>query len=175
MARPKVIFTTIFDPDEPLDAITGAVEELDDFDVAITGDHSRLERTARQKLLSAPHVELTGWLDQSRYLALMNCAEIVVSLTSDPYSVMRTAFEASWLERVTVLSDTATLRAYFSPSIFVENSPAGIAAGVRRAAAQYELWSAQVGARHDVLVRRWEAQRGALESAMLGGKQTTGR
>lgn len=164
--RPMVVFTTIYDSDEPLDAITTAACELKECDVAITGDDARLAKGLRVKLLQASHVHLTGWLDQAQYLALIARADIVIALTSDPYSVMRSAFEASYLRRPTVLSNTATLRSYFSPSVFVENSSFEIVRGVRSIVADYSLWIGRMDARQGVLMRRCEGQLAALESAM---------
>ena len=165
-ARPKVVFTTIFDPDEPLGAITTAASRLAECDVAITGDASRLAPELKHELTAEPHVRLTGWLDQDQYLELIANADVVVALTLDPYSVMRSAFEAIHLERPTVLSDTVTLRTYFSPSVFVENSPAAVVVGVRSLLTDYESWMEQARPRHDMLVQRWMSQRAELESAI---------
>jgi hypothetical protein len=165
-ARPKVVFTTIFDPDEPVGTITAAACALAECDVAITGDDARLSHDLRRRLVAEPHVRLTGWLDQSQYLALIATADVVVALTCDPHSVMRSAFEAIYLERPTVLSDTATLRGCFSPSVFVEASPTAVVTGVRSVLADYGSWTAQARTRHDGLVERWAGQRADLESVI---------
>ncbi len=170
--RPKVVFTTIFDPDEPLDAIALAACNLNQCDVAITGDPSRLAHDLRRKLLAEPHIHLTGWLDQTDYLALIADADVVVALTVDLHSVMRSAFEAIYLERPTVLSDTAALREYFSPSVFVDNSPTAITEGVRSVLADYKSWTEQTRPRYDTLICRWENQRAALESAICAAVST---
>jgi hypothetical protein len=164
--RPKVIFTTIFDPDEPLEEIARTACLLEECDVAITGDRWRLPHDIRRRLAALPHVELTGWLGQVRYLELVGDADVVVALTRDPHSVMRSAFEAAYLERPTVLSDTATLRACFSPSVFVEHSPQAIAEGVRTIIADYASWRQPMRVRHQTLMRRWASQRTELESAI---------
>lgn len=173
-ARPSVVFTTIFDPDEPLDAIIAAACHLTGCDVAITGDHSRLAHALRRKLLAAPHISLTGWLDQAHYLALIASADVVVALTCDPHSVMRSAFEAVYLERPTVLSDTTTLRICFSPSVFVENSATAIVRGVHSVLADYQLWVERIRPRHDILLERWTQQRAALELAILDATNKLG-
>ena len=164
--RPKVVFTTIFDPDEPLDVITTAACELAECDVIITGDDARLARRHRHRLLAESHVQFTGWLEQPQYLKLIDSADVVVALTCDPYSVMRSAYEAIYLGKATVLSDTPTLRSYFSPSVFVENSPAAVVSGVRNVVVDYELWIDQMRARYQILIERWTNQQAALESAI---------
>jgi glycosyltransferase involved in cell wall biosynthesis len=164
--RPKVVFTTIFDPDEPLGTITAAASDLGECEVAITGNQSRLASELRRQLESEPHIQLTGWLDQGEYLALIAGADVVVALTHDPHSVMRSAFEAIYLERPTVLSDTATLRGYFSPSVFVENTPDAVAAGVRGVLADYASWIERAASRQLELTQRWATQRVALEAVI---------
>jgi glycosyltransferase involved in cell wall biosynthesis len=165
-ARPRVVFTTIFDPDEPLDVITGAACDLTECDVTITGDPSRLAPGLRDRLLAESHIQLTGWLDQRSYLALIASSDIVVSLTRDHHSVMRSAFEAVYLERPTVLSDTATLRECFSPSVFVGGRREDVGGGVREIIKNYNSWRARTGARHRALVCRWEHQQRALEAVI---------
>ncbi|HSZ14202.1 MAG TPA: hypothetical protein VK790_09220 [Solirubrobacteraceae bacterium] len=174
-ARPKVVFATIFDPDEPLDVITDAASNLAECDVAITGDVSRLDQEYRRRLLAEPHVQLTGWLDQQDYLALIVSADLVVALTRDPHSVMRSAFEAIYLERPTVLSDTDTLRASFSPSVFVDGSSDGVVSGVRTVLAEYDQWVAQAGTRHEILIDRWESQREALKAAISEAERSSSK
>jgi len=176
--RPKVVFTTIFDPDEPLEEVAATACLLGECDVAITGDEWRLPAEIRHRLDAQPHVLLTGWLGQVRYLELVGDADVIVSLTRDPHSVMRSAFEAAYLERATVMSDTATLRACFSPSVFVEHSPEAIAAGVRSVLRDYASWREPTRARHETLMRRWASQRGELETAIAQagrGEHTTTR
>lgn len=172
--RPKVVFTTIFDPDEPLAEIAQAACLLEDCDVFVTGDEWRLQSDIRHTLSAQPHVRLTGWLGQDRYLELVGDADVVVALTCDPHSVMRSAFEAAYLERPTVLSDTATLRACFSPSVFVEHSPETIVGGVRAIVADHVSWRAPAQARHEALMRRWAAQRGELEAAIAQAGRAAG-
>lgn len=165
-ARPRVLFATVFDPDEPLQAILECARELDETDIAITGDPARMPVAIEQELRAVPHVRLTGWLSHEEYLSLVLDATVVVALTSDPHSVMRSAFEAICLERPTVLSDTATLRDCFSPSVFVEHSAAELTAGVRRALAEHELWGGRAAARREALLERWAEQQAALSAAI---------
>lgn len=164
--RPRVLFATIFDPDEPLADIATAASLLAECDVFVTGDYSRLPHELKRKLLKQSHIQLTGWLDQVHYLQLVAGADVVVALTQDPHSVMRSAFEAAYLERATVLSDTATLRACFSPSVFVKHTPAAIVRGVRGIVAERGSWEQPMRERHYALMRRWANQLAALQSVI---------
>ena len=170
-SRPKVLFATVFDPDEPLEAITRAALELKECEVLITGSESRLAHELRERLRSETHVRLTGWLQQSDYLTLAGEADVVVALTTDPHSVMRSAFEAIYLGRPTVLSDTAPLRECFSPSVFVSSTGQSVTEGVRSVLADHDRWLSQAAPRRDTLLERWEQQRMALESVIEGRKR----
>lgn len=165
-AKATIVFTTIFDPDEPLSAITEAACDLAECDVILTGDASRLANDLRHKLLTASHVRLTGWLEQSHYLNVIRNADVVVALTRDPHSVMRSAFEAVYLERPTVLSDTTTMRKYFSPSVFVRSTGDAVVEGVRSVLSDYGAWVEQTCTRHDALMQRWTTQQAALKSVI---------
>lgn len=164
--RPTVLFATVFDPDEPLEAITHAACALSECEVLITGAPQRLAGEFRERLSRAAHVRLTGWLAQADYLALAGAADVVVALTTDPHSVMRSAFEAIYLERPTVLSDTATLRECFSPSVFVDPSGEEVADGVRAVLGELPLWHSRSRSRRQALLLRCAEQRAALESVI---------
>jgi glycosyltransferase involved in cell wall biosynthesis len=165
-SRPKVLFATVFDPDEPLEAITQAACVLTECDVLITGAHSRLAQEFRERLSRLSHVSLTGWLEQGEYLSLAAQSDVIVALTNDPHSVMRSAFEAIYLGRPSVLSDTQTLRECFSPSVFVTHSAEALAGGVRAALRDHSYWLSQADPRRDALLRRWAEQHAALESVI---------
>jgi hypothetical protein len=164
--RPRVLMATIFDLDEPLEAITAAACDLVECDVFVTGDPTLLDPELRRRLVSTSHVTLTGWLEQQDYLTLVHSADVTVALTTDAHSVSRSAFEAAYLERTTVLSDTKTLRACFSPSLFVENTSSAVVAGVRQALAGRHAARGALRERRTILESRWERQRVELDVAI---------
>lgn len=169
----KVLFATVFDPDEPLEAITEAALELRGCEVLITGSESRLAHDIRLRLSSQPHVRLTGWLEHGEYLTLAGEADVVVALTSDPHSVMRSAFEAIYLGRPTVLSDTETLRACFSPSVFVANTGDSVSEGVRSVLREQAAWLSEAKPRREALMYRWALQQKALVSVIEGALRSS--
>jgi glycosyltransferase involved in cell wall biosynthesis len=173
--RPYVAFATVFDPDEPIEAIVAAARALPDVTLMITGNPARMAPEHQRALRDLPHVRLTGWLSQTEYLELIAGAAVVVALTEDPHSVMRSAFEAVYLERPTVISDTQTLRSYFSPGVFVQNSSEAIVAGVRHALADDDTCAALIARRRALLIARWERQRAALGAAIGSNAGETSR
>ena len=158
--RPRVLFVTVFDRDEPLEEIMEAAGRLSDGDVVVTGDTSR----ARAIIDHIPsNVTLSGWLDYERFLRELDAADVVVCLTTSPHAVLRSASEAIYACRVTVMSDQPALRDAFAPAVFCANEPAAIEAGVREAIRDHDRWRQQADTARTKLVERWEEQLSALQ------------
>lgn len=163
--RARVLVVANFGYDEPIPAIIDAAEGLGECDVRITGD----PRKASAELIASAgsNVTFTGWLATPEYLAEVDAADVVVGLTTDGESVMRCAYEAIYLERVLVVSDTPPSRRYFSPGVFAGNDAASIARGVRDALTEHERWRAEARGRRERQLARWSAQEAEL-TAVLG-------
>jgi glycosyltransferase involved in cell wall biosynthesis len=161
-----IVFAATFDPDEPIECILRAAELLSCHQVRITGDSHRIRRKFATPIRRLPEVAFTDWLDHEAYMSLIGSAHVVVALTVDPLSVMRSAAEAAWLARPTVISDTTNLRAHMSPSVFVTNDPNDVAKGVRDVLQDYPRHMAMARDRQKTLGESWQAQRTALLAAL---------
>jgi hypothetical protein len=164
--RPRVLFVTVFDADEPIDAIVDAAGALDDCDVVITGDTRRAPAGVVAR--ARKWVTFSGWLDEERFVGELEKADVVVCLTSSPHAVLRSASEARYAQRVTVMSDQPALREAFAPAVFCTNDAPGIVAGVRQALREHDEWRRRSSDARDQLLNRWDEQRRALERRLLG-------
>jgi colanic acid/amylovoran biosynthesis glycosyltransferase len=165
-AVPTVLWVTIFASDEPLDAVLAAARELEDVHFMITGDRRRAPAALIE---TAPaNVEFTGfWVDEG-YARLISAANVMLVLTTEPASVPRAAFEAVEGLRPLVLTETPDLRELFPAAVFVDNTPGGIARGIREAISRHgELVSAAPEAR-EAQRRRWRRQQRQLEALLTG-------
>ena len=163
---PTVLWVTIFASDEPLEAVLAAARELPDVHFMITGDRRRAPAALIE---TAPaNVEFTGfWVDEG-YARLISDADVMLVLTTEPASVPRAAFEAVEGLRPLVLTETPDLRELFPAAVFVDNTPRGIARGIREAISGHaELVSAAPEAR-DAQRRRWRRQQRQLEALLTG-------
>ncbi len=135
MPVPTVLWVTIFASDEPLDAVLAAARELEDVRFMITGDRRRAPAALIE---TAPaNVEFTGfWVDEG-YARLISAANVMLVLTTEPASVPRAAFEAVEGLRPLVLTETPDLRELFPAAVFVDNTPGGIARGIREAISRH--------------------------------------
>ncbi|MGO9959666.1 MAG: glycosyltransferase, partial [Solirubrobacteraceae bacterium] len=128
---PTVLWASIFATDEPVADVLAAARELPDVQFLITGDVKLCPAELRA---SAPeNVKLTGyWVDEG-YSRLIRAADLILVLTTEAASVPRAAFEAVEGLRPLVISDFPSLYPLFGDAVFVANTPAGIAAGIRKA------------------------------------------
>jgi len=161
--RPSVLFVCTFAPDEPAAEVIEAATALPQVDFTITGDLGRAPDVE-----SGPNVHLVGFLDRSSYRLAVETADIVLTLTTEPTSAMRAAFEAVWAERVLVVNDWLLLRDLFPNAVHVENTSGSIAAGIQRALDEHDRLRAVAGASRRLQLARWEEQLDALRSALDG-------
>ena len=116
-------------PDEPLDALLAAAATVPDATFHITG---RDERVATLDGPIPANVRFTGFLPEDRYHGLLRTADVVVCLTTRDHTMQNGASEALSHGTPIVTSDWEVLREYFAKgTAHVDNSPAGIAAGIR--------------------------------------------
>lgn len=165
-AVPNVLWVTIFASDEPLEAVLAAARELDDVHFMITGDRRRAPASLIEQ--APANVEFTGfWVDEG-YARLISEADVMLVLTTEPASVPRAAFEAVEGLRPLVLSETPDLRELFPAAVFVDNTPNGIAAGIREAVSRHAELVAVASEARDAQRRRWRRQQRQLEALLEG-------
>ncbi len=162
--RPRVLFVNRFASDEPAEEVLGAARALPGVTFQVTG---RLADRTPEMVAAAPgNVEFVGFLDPASYRRAVEDADVLISLTTEPTSVMRAAYEAVYAGKVLVISDWPLSRELFPSAVPVRNDAAAIAAGVRHALEHHaELLAASVAARAGQLAR-WDAQVGALHAAL---------
>jgi glycosyltransferase involved in cell wall biosynthesis len=160
---PTVLFVGIFASDEPIDAVLDAARLLPDTRFRITGDP---RRAPAQLVGSAPaNVELTGFLATEAYRSAVSGASVVLTLTTEPHSVMRSAYEAVYAHVPVVMTDTAVLRGDFPYALFCENTGASIAAALRQALASQGELRARAPEAAALQRARWDKQLVALREA----------
>jgi hypothetical protein len=161
--RPTVFFVCIFSSDEPYEAVIDAARHLPDVDVVITGDTARAHSDVTA---NAPaNVRFSGFLDQAEYRRQLQQADVVLSLTTEKTSVMRSAYEAVYARRPLVVTDWPNLRSVFPEAEFAVNEGPALAAAIERA---LSAQPADLDRAYDLQRARWAQQLDAMRSA-LGG------
>jgi hypothetical protein len=113
-------------------------------------------------------VSFVGFLDPVEYRAAVADCDIVVTLTTEPTSVMRAAYEAVYARRPLVVSDWPVARALFPHAAHTANDADSLAHAIWSVVADYERYAGALDEARAVQLDRWEAQRGALVGAIEG-------
>jgi glycosyltransferase involved in cell wall biosynthesis len=159
--RPKVLVVGIFAHDEPVGLAVEAARLLPQIDVHVTGD---LRKCPTELLVDpAPNVEFVGYLAQDAYVAALNNANVVMTLTERPEDVSRVASEAVTARRPLIMSDWPAARRYFPYAVTVENTVEGVASGIEEALDRYDELVAAAEPALDRQRERWTAQLAVLK------------
>src|SRR5579875_63698 len=156
----RVLVVGRFGGDEPLEVVLGAARALPGLEFSITGNPAAFPRELRA--LVPPNARLVGFLDPERYRAAIVAADVVVTLTTEPASVMRAAYEAVYAGRPLVISDWPVGRALFPYACHVANTPEALAAGLLEVDQAYARFAAATADARALQLARWEAQRREL-------------
>jgi hypothetical protein len=169
--RPRILFTCLFAGDEPVAEVVEAARAVPEFDVHVTGDLRRCPAALRAS--APPNVRFVGFLGPDEFARAVGEADVVLSLSTERVSVMRTAYEAVYAERPLVLPERPLLRDLFPFAVHAEISPEGIEHGLRTAVATHgELIRVAPEARV-LQERRWQDQLATLRELLAGGDQGT--
>lgn len=163
-ARLKILCVGRLAADEPWEAVLAAAADVPEVDVALTGDPTR----ARLAVDELPeNVTCVGFLPADRYAAAVVESDVVLTLTTEPGSVMRAACEAVWAGRPLIVSDWPIDRELFPHAVHSANEPRALADAFRIADAEHERLAAMTAVARERQLARWRAQRAEL-LALLG-------
>jgi len=160
-APPYVVVVCTFAPDEPLAEIFAAAGALAEAQFRVTGN---ARRCAPALLASKPkNVELTGFLDDHSYWALLAASQAVLDLTSMPDCLVCGAYEALALGVPMILTDNPAGRRLFGQvAVFSDTTPARIAVAIEAALVKPRNRAAALE-----YTAQWRAQLMDLRSALL--------
>ncbi len=161
-----VLFVTRFAGDEPVAEGIAAAELVAGTEFLVTG---RLDDLPDELRTAAPaNVSFVGFLPFDRYRRLVEDADIVLALTTEPTSAMRSAYEAVYAGKPLVVSDFALDRELFPFAVHTANDATSIAAAVAVAATRLDELHGQAAEARRLQVDRFEAQLASLAAALDG-------
>ena len=123
----RVCVPFVFQRDEPVEVLIAAAILLPDVEFRVTGNPERLPK----EIEIPANLTLVGFLDSERFLKEMSDADVVLVLSTEPQSVMRTAYEAIRLGRPLVVSETEATLEYFRYALHTENSGLAVSRAIR--------------------------------------------
>ena len=158
--RLQVLYVGRFAGDEPWGEVLEAARMLPDLDLLITG---QLEECPEQDRAAAPaNVTFVGFLGPEDYRRAVVEADAVLTLTTEPGSVMRAAYEAVYAGRPLIVSDWPLARQLFPSAVHVTNHAAELAEGLSDLQRRYPELAAGADEARRRQLARWEEQRRQL-------------
>jgi glycosyltransferase involved in cell wall biosynthesis len=158
--RLRILVVGRFGRDEPVDAVIDAARARPECDFLVTGDPAALDPELRSGAPS--NVTFVGFLDAARYRGAVTDSDAVLTLTTEPTSVMRAAYEAVYASRPVVISDWPVGRELFPHALHTRNDAAAIARAISALDADYDLYAGAVDVARQVQSDRWLEQRRVL-------------
>jgi hypothetical protein len=126
IGRKRICVPFIFTRDEPVEVLMDAAALSPEVEFRVTGRPERLPA----ELKVPPNVTLVGFLDSTRFLEEMAESDAVLVLSTEPQSVMRTAYEAIRLGRPLAVTRTEATLLYFPFAAHTENSGPAVAEAI---------------------------------------------
>jgi glycosyltransferase involved in cell wall biosynthesis len=144
----NVLFICSWADDEPYYEVIRAAALLDkNIYIYMTGKSRGLEANAG---IPVPgNVVLTGFVTDERFSELLYGCDAVMALTTREDCLLCGAYEGVSAGKPLLLSDTNALRNYFNQgSVYVDNSPAGIAAAITTIAESHASLTREIQEMH---------------------------
>ena len=158
VAASRVLYVGRFARDEPWREVIEAARITPQLEVHMTGTPP----ADLDPAVLPPNVRLVGYLGPDEYRQAVYDADVVMSLTTEPGSVMRAGCEAVWAGRPLVVTGWPSSRQAFPFAVYVDNDPESIAEALRHAVRTFRLLTDRAVDAVAVQRRRWEDQRDEL-------------
>ena len=160
-----VAFTVVavcsFNYDEPIAAMLEAARLVPDVRFFMTGNPRHLSADVAASL--PPNVTLTGFVSTEAFGGLLTQADAVMTLTTRDHTMLRGAYEAIYQGTPVIVSDWPILREFFAEgACHVDNTPAGIADGVRALQADPSIYRAGAQRLRARKLAAWQQTRQAI-------------
>jgi len=165
--RLNVLFVSTYAADEPyLEVIKAASMLAPDVFVYISGNPKGKEKSFSSML--GPNVVITGYLPEKDYLGLFGAVDAVIDLTTREDCLVCGAYEAVSVGKPMILSDTRTLRKYFSKgAVFTDNTAADLAAKINEVLKNRDALAEEARKFKTFLEKNWRVMKKNLEKELV--------
>lgn len=153
----NVVYVCSFSKDEPVEEVIDAFGRMEDVFLYITGSYNSLLGRNIKKSCNFSNIKFSGFLDERSYQSLMISADLVLVLTKQEHTLTCGAYESIALSKPMVLSNTNTIRGYFSKgAVYCDPNPVTITAAIRQALNTVEKLQEEVNQLKEELNMQWE-------------------
>lgn len=153
-------FICTFSDDEPYEDIVSLANDISsDIHIYITGNFKKWEKYMSGSVEIPTNVHLEGFLAEESYQVLINSVDALIVLTDSDYTLNCGAYEGVVLGKALVLSDTPTIRSYFSKgAVYTDFDKASIAGSIESAVLNLKQLISEVEDLKPKLERDWSAR-----------------
>lgn len=158
------VFICSFDLDEPIKEVIDAARLLpSDHTLYVTGDSTKANPSSIQNI--PENIILTGFLSEEDFQGLLCSVDIIIVLTKYEYTLTCGAYEAISLDKGMILSDTKTIRGYFSKgAIYTDpEKTSSIYNSMMEAASKSERLARELVDYKKIMVEDWKLAFSKLE------------
>jgi hypothetical protein len=154
----NVLYICTFADDEPYDEVFNAALHINpDVVIYITGNYKKREINHRDL---PSNLELMGFISEYEFFQMLNSVDIIIDLTTRADCLVCGAYESVAVSKPVVLSNTASLKAYFtSGTVFTENRAESIALAIKKAISQKEQLSEDLTRFKKTCEKSWEKKK----------------
>jgi glycosyltransferase involved in cell wall biosynthesis len=155
VGRCNMTMVSSFTADEPLETFLAAARDVPDVQFYVTGSYRHADR--RVLAMAPSNVTFTGFLSDARYVGQLVASDAVICLTTLNHTMQRGAYEAVYLSRPVITSNTPLLReAFKTGTVHVNNSVEDVARGIRQMRDNLVTYRDQVQHLRREKLQRWE-------------------
>ncbi|MEE9166099.1 MAG: glycosyltransferase [Candidatus Neomarinimicrobiota bacterium] len=147
-----------FSRDEPIEPFLEAAVRHAHIHFYITGNYHRakfsLEKYREQ------NITFTGFLPEEEYVSLLRSADFLIVLTTRDRTLLSGGYEGLSLVKPMVVSETDTIRRYFSDSVvYARSTPDAIYKAIVEVAESVDKYTVLAAAKKKNKIREWEEKR----------------
>lgn len=158
-------FICTFSEDEPYEDIVSLADDISsDIHIYITGNFKKWKKYMHGSVEIPSNVHLEGFLAEESYQALINSVDALIVLTDSDYTLNCGAYEGVSLGKPLVLSDTPTIRNYFTKGVvYTKYDKDSITSAIENAALRIRELSNEIGDLKPELENNWKSKFNELE------------
>lgn len=163
----NVVYICSFDSDEPVTDVIAAFAEIKNIHLYVTGNFSKYVGINQIVKDITPNIHLTGYIDDEQYINMLAASDAIIVLTKSNMTLNCGAYEAVALEKPMILSNTDTIKSYFSMgAVYCEPNKESIKNAVNKCMSNIDKLKIDTKKLKYVLQKNWDDKYNDLMSIL---------
>ncbi|MCD4812023.1 hypothetical protein K8R14_05540 [bacterium] len=150
----NIIVISSFAPDEPIEEILAAANQLSNVTFYVTGNFMQCKKELRDK--KPKNVFFTGFLPDQEYFDLLHDCHSIMVLVDKDNTMQQGAYESLSVKKPMILSNWRVLREIYNKgTVFVENNEDSIKKGITLMIDQYNNYLKEIDTLYEERKNVW--------------------